>query len=86
MRDTSFSVTIPVTVTALDRVWDLNCTISPLGWDCTPALLSDKSSAFVPGPVWDAVEDQLATSGPARIAFDAAMNAAPPAFMAEVAA
>lgn len=90
MRDTSFAVTIPVTVQACNRVWDLNCTISPKGWECEPALLwcenTDRNTYFVPGDVWDAVEDALADpANPARVAFDAAMNAAPVPFMSEAA-
>lgn len=89
MRDTGFAVTIPVTVTALDRVWELKATVCPKGWDCAPAVLwldnTDPKRFFIPELVWDAVEDELASDTPARAAFEAAMNAAPVPFMAEAA-
>jgi hypothetical protein len=89
MRDTEFSVTIPVTVTVFDRQWHLTCTVAPKGWDCTPAVLwidnTDPERYFIPERVWEAVEDALASDTPARAAFEAAMNAAPIPFMAEAA-
>lgn len=90
MRDTSFAVTIPVTVTVYEREWRLSCTVSPKGWDCEPALLwcdnQDPASPWVPGDVWDAAQEQLDTIGsPARVAFEAAMTTASVPFLREAA-
>jgi hypothetical protein len=89
MRNTSFSVTIPVTVTVCDRVWELRATVSPQGWDSEPAVLwldnTDPERFFIPEPVWDAVQDELSSATPARAAFEAAINTAPLPFMAEAA-
>lgn len=90
MRDTEFAVTIPVTVTVFDRHWHLTCTVSPMGWDCEPALLwcdhADPSCPWVPGDVWDAAQDELDTPGsPARDAFQHAFENAPIPFLAEAA-
>lgn len=89
MRDTQFSVTIPVTVTVFDKVWELKATVSPRGGDCDPAVLwldnTDPERYFIPERVWDAVEEELAGDTPARAAFDAAINAAPIPFMREAA-
>ncbi len=89
MRNTSFAVTIPVTVTVFDKEWVLKATVSPKGWDCAPAVLwldnTDPERYFIPERVWEAVEDELVGDTPARAAFEAAMNAAPVPFMAEAA-
>ena len=89
MRDTQFSVTIPVIVNVFGKVWKLNATVAPKGWGCEPAVLwidnTDPERFFIPEPVWDAVQDALASDTPARAAFEAAMNAAPIPFMAEAA-
>jgi hypothetical protein len=85
MRNTSFAVTFSATVEAHNRTWNLTCTASPQGWDSEPALLwcenNDPECYFVPTMVWEAVEDQLLTNGPARIAYDAAMAKADVPFM-----
>jgi hypothetical protein len=86
MRDTQFSVTVPVTVTVFDKVWELKAIVSPKGWDCLPAVLwidnTDPQRYFIPERVWEAVEDEFAGDTPARAAFEAAMNAAPVPFLA----
>jgi hypothetical protein len=85
-RNTQFAVTIPMTVEAFDRNWDLIATVTPLGFDCTPAILwlenKDKAtSPWVPELVWEAAEEAL-VSGPARELFDAAMGNAEVPFLA----
>ena len=89
MRDTPFSVTIPVIVTVFDKVWTLTVTVAPKGWDCEPAVLwidnTDPDRYFIPERVWEAVEQELASDTPARAAFEAAMNAAPVPEWAEAA-
>lgn len=89
MRNTSFAVTFDVSILVSDRLWNLTATVSPKGWDCEPAILwlenKDKDAYWVPEFVWDAVESELATGGPARVAFDAAMNGAGVPFLAEAA-
>jgi hypothetical protein len=88
MNNTSFACTFSVTIEALNRSWNLTCTASPKSFDCEPTLLwceNNGATPWVPGDVWDAVEDELRIGGPARIAYDAAMEAARIPFMAEAA-
>ena len=85
MRPTSFACTFDVTIEAMNRSWNLTCTASPKGWDLEPTLLwceNNGETPWVPGEVWDAVEDELRIGGPARIAYDAAMAKADLPFMA----
>jgi hypothetical protein len=86
--NTSFAVTFDCAVTVFERPWHLTCTVSPR-WEDPPALLwcenQDRESYFVPEAVWEAVEAELATNGPARAAFDAALNGADIPFMREAA-
>jgi hypothetical protein len=88
MKNTSFAVTFPVTIEAMNRTWSLTCTASPKGWDCEPAILwleNNGETPWVPGEVWDEVEAELAAGGPARDAYDAAMAKADVPFLAEAA-
>lgn len=90
MRNTQFSVTIPVTVTVFDKVWVLTATVAPKGWSCEPAVLwidnTDPDRYFIPERVWDEVQAQLDDeASAARAAFEAAMNAAPVPAWAEAA-
>jgi hypothetical protein len=90
MRNTNFAVTFPVTIEAIGHVWNLTCTASHR-FDDPPALLWCENNGptgfppWVPGDVWDAVEDELTIGGPARDAYEAAMNKADVPFMAEAA-
>lgn len=89
MTNTSFACTFDVTVHVFDKAWHLTCTASPKGFDCEPAILwldnKDRETYWVPEPVWDAVELELRTGGPARVAFDEAMADAGVPFLAEAA-
>jgi hypothetical protein len=86
MRNTSFAVTIPVTVTVFDKVWQLKATVSTKAMDTEPVVLwidnTDPERYFIPERVWEAVEDELAGATSARAAFDAAISAAPVPFLA----
>ena len=89
MRNTQYAVTIPVTVTVFDKVWELRATVSPKGWDCAPAVLwldnTDPERYFIPELVWEAVEDELSRDTPARAAFEASMRTAAIPFLSEAA-
>ena len=89
MRDTQFSVTIPVTVNVFGKFWKLNATVSSKAFEEEPVLLwlnnTDPERYFIPERVWEAVEDELAGDTPARAAFDAAMSVAPIPFLREAA-
>jgi hypothetical protein len=88
MRNTDFAVTFDVAVNAYNRDWNLTCTASMKGWDCEPVILwleNNGETPWVPADVWDAVEAELATGGPARDAYDAAMAKADVPFMAQAA-
>ena len=88
MTNTSFACTFNVTIEAFSRSWNLTCTASPKGWDLEPCLIwceNNGETPWVPELVWEAVEAQLATFGPARAAYDAAMAKADIPFMAEAA-
>jgi hypothetical protein len=88
--NTSFGVTIDARVTAYDQEWLVRCTVSNKAMTDEPVLMwcdcLDPDRAFVPALVWDAVEMELTTGGPARDAYLAAMAKADIPFMAERAA
>jgi hypothetical protein len=90
MRNTDFCVTFSVTIEAMDRQWNLTCTASQR-YEDDPVLLWCENNGptgfppWVPADVWDAVEEDFATGGPARAAFDAAMAKALIPFISEAA-
>lgn len=90
MRNTSFSVTFPITIEAIGHQWNLTCTASHR-FDDPPAILWLENNGptgfppWVPADVWDELETALAIGGPARDAYDAAMAKADVPFMVEAA-
>lgn len=79
---TKFNVSLPVSMQIGARTVDVMCTVTPVDGFGPALMWAEIDGKPAPAPIWDCIEEQLATPGPIQTLYMEALDGAQAAHVA----